>query len=152
MPMMQVYVLYAHRHYLQLQDDLFKWYALPYFQAIAGLNASDARMKEHKMRLATQPFFELLPAIAKVYSASARLDRRIAAQRCIEAIRLYAANHDGKLPGTLADITEVPLPDDPMLGKPFDYKSAGDQATLHAAAPEGTPSGATLTYELTLKP
>ena len=140
------------RQYLKIQDDLYKWYALPYAQGLPGLEAMDREFRQARRRLEAFPFIDLLPALTKVYSAYARLDRRIAAQRCIEAIRLYAATHDGKLPGSLGDISEVVVPNDPMLDKPFDYKSSGDHATLRAAAPTPATSANALTYELTLKP
>jgi hypothetical protein len=152
MPMLQVFTIHSFREFRKLQDEVFKWYALPYPQALAGLNSVDAMLKEHRTRLTGAPFVDLLPAIARVLTATARLDRRLAAQRCIEAIRLYAATHDGKLPAALADITDVPVPDDPMLGKPFVYESNGDRAKLHAAAPAGTSPNNALTYELTLSP
>ena len=152
MPMLQVFTIHAFREFRKLQDEVFKWYALPYPQALAGLSNVDAMLKEHRTRLNGAPFVDLLPAIARVLTATARLDRRFAAQRCIEAIRLYAATHDGKLPAALTDITDVPVPDDPMLGKPFAYESSGNHAKLHAAAPAGTPPNNALTYELTLSP
>ena len=77
----------------------------------------------------------LLPAVHKVTEASAKLDRRICALRCVEAIRLYAAVHDGQLPARLAAITEVPMPDDPMTGRAFQYELAGGTATLTASPP-----------------
>jgi hypothetical protein len=52
--------------------------------------------------------------------------------RLIEAIRLYAYSHDGKLPGGLDDIKEVPIPSNPMTGKPFPYHLEGDTAVLLA--------------------
>ena len=38
------------------------------------------------------------------------IERRLAALRTIEAIRMFAASHDGKLPAALGDIKEVPVP------------------------------------------
>ncbi len=55
--------------------------------------------------------------------------------RYIEAIRLYAANHNGSLPPSLEAITEAPVPIDPATGKFFDYKVDGSTATLTAPAP-----------------
>jgi hypothetical protein len=84
--------------------------------------------------------------------ASARLDRRIAALRCIEAIRLHAAAHEGKLPARLGDITEVPVPVDPMTGKEFEYTVAGDKATLHGPPTDpGKSPHLSLKYELSLQ-
>ena len=59
------------------------------------------------------------------------------ALQCIEAIRLYAAAHAGKLPARLEDITEAPAPLDPATGHPFIYEVVGDSATLSAPLPPG---------------
>jgi hypothetical protein len=88
-----------------------------------------------------------------VMYAPARLERRIAALRCIEAVRMYAAAHDGKLPASLADISDVPIPIDPVTGKDFAYDVAGSAATLSAPPPAGEVAGPgynTFTYQLTL--
>ncbi len=52
-------------------------------------------------------------------------------------MRLYAAEHEGKLPAALDDIKEVPIPVDPVSGKPFGYKLEGGTATLDAPPPTG---------------
>jgi hypothetical protein len=54
----------------------------------------------------------------------------------VEALRLYAAEHDGSLPSTLADIS-VPLPADPFTGKPFLYEVKGTTAHLRGTPPPG---------------
>ena len=59
----------------------------------------------------------------------------MATLQCIEAIRLYMASHDGRLPGSLDEITEVPIPLNPMTGKPFPYRLEGDKAILDSFAP-----------------
>jgi hypothetical protein len=38
----------------------------------------------------------------------------------------------GKLPAHLRDITEVPIPDDPVTGKPFEYRLERDTAYLQS--------------------
>jgi hypothetical protein len=153
LPAVQVVLIASLRDYERLRDEAFKWMALPYPEARPGLERSERALKEAKAHATGIPIAEsLLPAALKVYSATTRVDRRIAALRCVEALRLYAAAHDGKLPPALADVKEVPLPADPMTGKPFDYKADGATATLSAAAPPGdtTPQN-TLVYELTLR-
>ena len=57
--------------------------------------------------------------------ARTRMDRRVAALRCVEAVRLYAAAHDGKLPPSLDEIKDVPVPRDPVDDKPFGYRLVG---------------------------
>ena len=80
-----------------------------------------------------------------------KLDRQAAALQCIEALRLYAAGHDGKFPNQLSDVTEVSVPVDPLSGKPFVYKRSGSKAVLEAVLPEtATPKDA-MQYKLTLK-
>jgi hypothetical protein len=54
----------------------------------------------------------------------------MAADRVIEAIRMYAAQNGGKLPQSLSEITVVPVPVHPRFGTPFPYKLAGGTATL----------------------
>ena len=79
-----------------------------------------------------------------------RLDRRVAALRVVEAIRLYAASHDGKLPEELIQITEVPVPEDPATGKPFEYcrDGAASVLTLPEAGLSGRP---TPSYRITIR-
>lgn len=79
---------------------------------------------------------QLKPAHDKVRLVAQRLSRDIALLKCVEAIRLYASSHSGKFPSSLADITEVPIPDDPLTGKPFAYKVIGSKATLESMPSE----------------
>jgi hypothetical protein len=94
----------------------------------------------------------LLSAIPKVIESNNRLERRIAALRIIEALRLYAAGHDGQLPDKLADITEVPVPNDPGTGMPFEYERDKDTATLIAPPLKAAANPKTgQRYRLTIK-
>ena len=43
---------------------------------------------------------------------------------------------DGKLPASLDDVTEVPIPVNPFTGKAFGYRLEGDTAVLEAAGPK----------------
>jgi hypothetical protein len=153
LPALQVVLLHSLHQYQRLQDDIFKWAGLPYWEARPRLEQTDKDFRTARARLEAMPFLEALPAIQKVVAASARLERRVAALRCVEAIRLYASAHDGKLPATLGAITEVPIPTDPMTGQAFHYQVTGDRATLSASAPPGEQANpsTTLTYELTLR-
>jgi hypothetical protein len=64
----------------------------------------------------------LLPGAHSVHDAILRTEmirnRLIAA----EAIRLYAANHGGKLPDSLDGLVDPPVPLDPFTRKPFGYR------------------------------
>jgi hypothetical protein len=54
----------------------------------------------------------------------------------------------------LQAVKEVPLATDPITGKPFEYKRAGNKATLYGGPPgkEDPDEENTLKIELTLKP
>jgi hypothetical protein len=80
--------------------------------------------------------FGFLLASFKIPRAQARLDQRVALLRHVEALRLYAAAHAGKLPAQLSDCG-VPLPADPFTGKPFRYKADGATAHLYGSPPAG---------------
>jgi hypothetical protein len=81
-------------------------------------------------------FADFLPHVVQTRQAQARLEQRLALLRHVEALRLYAAGHDGKLPETLSHIA-VPLPADPFTGKPFDYEGEGASAQLRGRPPHG---------------
>ncbi len=154
LPALQVVLIQALRDFDRQRDEAFKWLMLPYAEGRPGLVRADKALKESGLRHEGIPIAQaLLPATTKVYDATTRFDRRIAALRCVEALRLYAAAHDGKLPAALADVKEVPIPADPMTGEPFEYKVNGDTATITAGPPPGEPAAAqnTLIYELTLR-
>ena len=63
----------------------------------------------------------LLPASTAAKEAETRLQWVMAGLRILEAMRLYAADHGGRWPDRLSDITEVPVPVNPYDGKPFLY-------------------------------
>src|SRR5205085_2382868 len=83
----------------------------------------------------------LLPAILKVNEAQTRTQRYFAGLRGAEALREYASAHGGKPPARWADITEVPLPTDPVTGKGLDpfYSVKGGRAVLDVPPLPGQP-------------
>lgn len=156
MPHIQVVFLFSLAEYDRLFDEMLKWQGVPYWQARAGLEKAERELKQERVKegeLERLPLAGmLLPAVRKVFFATTRTDRKIAALRCIEAIRFYAAGHDGKLPGALSEVTEAPIPIDPVTGKEFEYKLDEGKAVLSAPPPQGEMpnSGNHLKYELTL--
>jgi len=77
----------------------------------------------------------------KVRKSQARLEQRIALLRHVEAIRIYAAEHDGKLPASLND-SAVPLPVDPFTGQPFRYSVDGNLAEVRGCPPRAEANNA----------
>jgi hypothetical protein len=112
-----------------LWDESIKATYLPYPEAIK-LGAAQDRLHIEAKKGPLALFASLLPALASGRAAEVRLDRRVAMLRVVEAIRMYAAGHDGKLPDSLDAIEEVPIPLDPTTGGPFTLKVDGDVTTL----------------------
>src|SRR5262249_40491759 len=128
-PAAQVILLDAKRDYEVYRDEGMKLMNLPAWQIEARFN-QPGTPKEPGL------FGELVPALLTVRRAQARLEQRIALLRHVEALRLYAAAHDGRLPEKLAD-SPVPLPVDPVTGRPFHYHVDGASAHLRGSAPPG---------------
>ena len=138
MPVPKVVLLYTLGHYEELRDEMFKWLSLPYAEARPGLEAADKRLKEAFARQSEIiPLARiLLPALQAVSNARVRHERTFALLRVLEALRLYGAAHN-RLPDKLSDITEVPIPVDPVTGSPFGYGRSGDTASLDAPPGRG---------------
>jgi hypothetical protein len=132
MPPAQIVMLSSLDTYDAIRDEVFKWWRLPYPQAIEGIMQAQREMpkamKGEIVPLAT----EFLPTVGSALHAFGYTDRQFAAIRCIEALRIYAAAHNGELPATLDDIKEVPVPLNPITGKPFPYHMEGKTGVLDA--------------------
>jgi hypothetical protein len=161
MPHLQVALLHGFLEYDRELDELMKLETFPYWQARAAIEEQERRLlaRRRKPPAADDPAIDivrtLMPANSRLVFGRTRLERKIASLRVIEALRLYAAKHDGQLPARLDDIKDVPIPVDPYTGKPFDYTRDGDKATLSApalAAP-GRPVSPqdALTYSIEMK-
>ena len=138
MPTAQIILLDSVTIYKRMRDEMFKWFNVPYWNAREGFASVDQKFRTGLRDREIIPIASLLlPAVGKVRDASVRSQRRIDLLRVIEALRLYAAEHDGKLPAALDDIKDVPIPADPVSGKPFGYKLEGGTATLDAPPPPG---------------
>lgn len=132
MPVAQVVLLYSLQVYDESRDELFKGFGLPYSQAVAQFKASEKAVADIRDREIVPLFSVLAPGVGAVAGASARNERSFAMLRTIEALRLYAAAHDGRPPQRLEDVSEVPVPSDPFSGQPFIYHAEGDTAVLEA--------------------
>lgn len=153
-PPLHVILLDQHQQFRAASDRIFKWTYIPYTQARNGLKQADEEMSQLYQQdgaAMANPFLTFLPATERICFLDARLARDIAMLRCIEAIRMYAADHDGKLPRSLAEITAVPFPTDPLNGGAFHYELTGGKAVLESAIPpDGGPKDG-LRYEITLR-
>ncbi len=119
LPKSQVVLLYYLNEYERVRDDILKALTVPPWQGMSLME--EATQPFQAAGETGNPFLALLLNVAtKTYSAHVRVGHQIAGFRAAEALRLYAAAHDGKPPAKWADITDVPLPIDPATGKGFD--------------------------------
>ncbi len=127
-------------------DELSKVLMLPYWQGEKTIRALQPK-KGDEDRL----FAEFVPAVLKVRHAQVRMQQRIALLRCVEALRLFSADNDGRLPARLEDL-HVPVPVDPVTGQPFRYSADGATATIRGTPPAGMEKMApyNVRYEVTI--
>jgi hypothetical protein len=150
MPVAQAIGIYMIETSQRLNDDLFKWMLLPYHEGLPNLRRSEALRSDMARDPAMFHLVKLLPAVHRAYFMQAQLDRRVAAMRTIEAVRLYAGKHAGKLPAKLDDIKIAPVPLNSVTGRPFAYKLSGRTFTLIAEGLSGMKASDTDHYEITL--
>lgn len=152
MPAAQAVLIYQKQEYLEMMDNMFKWFALPYHQSRPRLEEAEKRLSElHRDKLKANLFSILVPALYRVAFLQARLDRNIAMLRTLEAIRMFAADHSGQLPNTLAEITAVPIPADPVTGEDFIYRRVDARSARLEAPVSPAESKKRPVYELTVR-
>lgn len=151
----QVMAIYTGRHYRRIADQYETLWYMPYWrmrQHAKEIEDDFSRANllsgaESRELLPLASIF--LPAIQAARAAEVRLEREMAVLRVIEALRTYAASHDGKLPQGLEDIQEVPVPMNPATGKPFFYRLEGQTAILELPSSDGIP-GSQRRFEIQL--
>lgn len=146
-----VILLWIVRYTREIFDSQFKASYLPYPQARLANVETEKWIKSAPETEAQRLGGGLVPVIIKVIAAQTRIDRKIAALRVIEALRLHAAANGGQLPDRLDQVTVVPVPDDPGTGKPFDFRRDGATATLTGLIPGEPQQHAGLRYKITLR-
>jgi hypothetical protein len=107
-------------------DDVMKTVSFPLWQV-------EALAAQNNVKKPPALFADELLGFHHVPLEQGRVDQRIALLRHVEALRLYAAEHDGTLPAKLCDVA-VPLPVDPFTGKPIRYEVVGDTAASAQAS------------------
>jgi hypothetical protein len=153
MPAFQAVSLFAYREYRDSREEVLKWIHVPEGRKHPAFVQAGKRHNRAAERLDRLFFAGLIrglgglgtPSYEKVFNAASRLDRHVAALRCVEALRTYAARH-GRWPTKLDDVKDVPLPLDPLTGKPFDYKVRDEN---HAVVSTPQPNDETLRPDMT---
>lgn len=138
MPVARVVLLQSYLEYERRMQRQYRWVNFPYAEAIERL--SDEKKADSGVT-ETLPLQQLFGAdVRSIIKAKAITQLYVELLRTVEAIRLHAALHDGKLPEKLSEVTVVPVPDDPMTGQPFSYQLSGDTATIAPAAMDWNPN------------
>ncbi len=133
MPVPQVLLIHTMRTYDEARDQVGKWVFLPFYEDSPHRSARQWRDLVEALNREILPLGRsLLPAVESVRLSVARLEREIALLRTVEALRLHGAAHDGQLPASLEEVTEVPIPVDPVWWQPFQYQLRQGTATLEA--------------------
>ena len=137
MPVGQVIAIHQSRAYAHVYHEMFKWMYLPFDQAwprqqhtqetLSGqgyLSGTPLSSRE------TIPISQLLlPGVTAAHRAETRLSAYLAALQAVEAIRMDAAQHQGRLPASL-DQLALPVPHNPVTGTPLLYRVEGETAIL----------------------
>lgn len=147
----QVLGLYHVNQFEFWTQEIDKCLTLPFWQGFPLLVRAEDQMQRAASNSPWSLIKLFIPALKTAYANLARTDRRIALFRTVEAIRAYAASHNGQPPARLEDLTDMPAPLDPMTGQPFIYKVQGDEAsiegpTIDLAAPD--PTGIRITLKI----
>jgi hypothetical protein len=152
----QVIAVYTQRITQRLIDDFEKLWYVPYWEMRARSGEIEERLRDMRAfeggpdREVIPMMTILLPGVQAARENQVRLDREFAALRVIEALRMYAANHNGQLPERLNAINEVPIPLNPATGQPFAYRRDGDKGILELPIADGL-KGPNRRYEITIK-
>jgi hypothetical protein len=145
-PPTQAILVDEKRDYELQRDERIKLLAVPLWQIDTSAGNEERASDTGGL------FADLLPHIIKLRRTQGRLEQQIAILRHIEALRLYAAAHDGKLPAKPFDIS-VPLPIDPVTGQPFVYGVDGVTAHIRGGYLHGEEKErpCDVHYEVTLR-
>jgi hypothetical protein len=138
-PTTQVVFLAMVRFYDRWRDELSKWAHLPLWQVLANSNHNrtpDAMRAElNRYGWCSALATKKLPSVY-ARAAEGRCGQMIALLQTVEAIRMYGAAHDGRLPPSLDELS-VPPGIEPFTGKPVDYEFYRTHAVLNGHALPG---------------
>jgi hypothetical protein len=143
----QVIAIYTERVSRKYADEYEKLWYMPFVDMHKVGDSVEKRLYDAK------PFGpsedrEIFPTVSVLIqpipvarAAQVSVERELAALQVIETLRMFAADHDGKLPKTLNEITAVPVPNNPATGKAFKYRLDGETAVLDLPSSDGIPGG-----------
>lgn len=121
--------VYRHNH-----QAIVKWLEFPPELSTSHIEETLKRLREEGWTASpasktNREWFSPLWATertVRTYLYAIRQERYLRAKRnalmVVEAVRDHMASHGGRLPRALAEITGLPLPDNPLSGRPFEYR------------------------------
>ncbi|QJW98335.1 hypothetical protein [Frigoriglobus tundricola] len=124
---LQLIVMDDRAQYEADMDEFAKWTNVPFWQIPPELVLPKPR---------PGAFAQLLPVFNKVLHAKVRVHQTVAQLTASEGVRAYAADNRGQLPIAL-DAVKLPVPADPMTGKPFVYELKDGRALIRGTPPRG---------------
>src|SRR5262249_20285684 len=119
LPVVQVVLMRQLDEYEEAWDELLKWMSVPYAQGHEPLERLQPESAPGGPRGSNLLLRNTFATVFRVHQTNVRLERQVAALRCVEAVRGHAAAHGGAPPRTLADVKDFPPPTDPVTGKGF---------------------------------
>jgi hypothetical protein len=130
MPAGKVVAIYLRDEFYDYCDDMLKWVALPPYRVVEHYQqaAGEQRSEERNQVGFTA---RLMPDLLSVSMSPWYARHRRAFAQTVEALRAHAAENDGRLPESLAEV-KLPPPLDPYTNRPLVYAKSGDAATLKA--------------------
>jgi len=132
-----VLATYFIEQYQIVADEETRLTCLPLWDAVEQSRKIPARLKALGIE-DSNPGAIMAPAWARLPTVFGRMERTVAALMAVHALRAYAADHAGQLPAKLEDVTETPIPVNPMTGKMFSYRLDGNTATISDETSLGT--------------
>ncbi len=140
MPVGQVLAIYSSYAYDRVANEIEKRYYIPFHlrdfykdDPWEGVEFFGDNPDREIVPVASL----LLPAVNACVRAEARATRNHTVLQVIEAIRMHAAENDGKLPEKLSDITCVIVPRNPATDNSFAYRLDGSTAILELPKSDG---------------
>lgn len=109
----------------------------PFADVNNAIDSEIANLENYNFLVRRQMEKVLKPAHDRMLLIAKRMQNNLNVLQCVEAVRHYAATHEGQLPAKLVDITELELPTDAFTGKPLEYRRTDQGAVVQSSMPEG---------------
>lgn len=123
----------------------------PFIDVTKAIESEKGNLNAFNYLLRKQMEKQLKPAHDRMLLIQKRFGNNLNVIQCVEAIRHYAATHDGELPEKLSDIKDLELPKDVFTDKTFEYRRTDRGAVVQSAMPEGGDAVDMTRYEVIVK-